>query len=1208
MTPALFQFFLGKAATAGGGGGPVAFVQGKGTRTAVESTTSSSLTFDTTTTTDNYIVVCATTFAFNDAPDLTPSADGVTFTSIQNVLLPSYFRLQAWVGKITSGQASHQVTMALSGGPVGNGGGGNISWSIAEFSGVHDTTPVSFSTNNNGSSTTITTGTLTVADAGSMVVMCLFQDTGSDKTLTPDATNWPATNIYENESASSGPIFGSYYRSADTDVNAEVDTSGSSTWYAIGFVLKPAPEPGAPISGSGTPTAQNATVSASGTTGRVGTAAVQAGPAGGANARNQYALKVSDNGHYLVEYATGTPFFWIGDTAWEMCHRSNTSEVDTYMLNRAQKGFTIVQIVGIAELGGPYVKNAVNSTGYLPFTTHEWIGDTDADYTIGYWNHVDYIIDKAASYGMRVAFLPTWASWITDTSTYSYFYPGTGTFEAGNIAGLAGATSLEKAKTRAYNYGRWLGERYWDKPIIWVMGGDRADTALGDGDSDSVQDMVEILRSMASGIVDGVVAGGGVENEVLITYHADYSRPSSAGLDDETWLDFHTYQPAHFRRADEEIYVRADNDWALGKPTLCIEANYENQTAATGPWSGNQFNDYDQRLAAYWSTFAGSHGFTYGCRAIWQLYLDDTTTNSQGVPNRTPVAGASVNWTDSSEIDATGAGQLKYLKWLLSRTGRPYLTRIPDQSLITSTNTSGDDVTDYHRATRDSSDGTTSGSCTYAMIYLGEGGTVNINLTKFQTGSDVRAWWFNPRTGAATLDTNATDGIYDRTQASQLFTAPASGVNNDYVLVLDSIDSDYNDPSFPVNALTVTITASSATASGSGTVTSSHSGTAAVTSQESTVVASGTTGRSGTSASASDASSTSASVNSGRAGTSNSVSDASSVSSTGGTGREGTSASVSGDSSASGSGSQPKSGTSTSVSQDASVSVSGSTGRTGTSTSVSGDATASGTASQDKTGTSASVSDAASVSASGTTGRTGTSDSVSDASTVSGSGNHPRSGTSSSVSAESSVTASGSTGRVGSSSVAASDATVVSSGTSGRAASSTATSDDSTTSASGTSGRVGSSVSVSEPATVVGSGSVSGTVVGTSDSVSSDAIISASGLTWRSGTSSVVSDAASVAASGSAGRSGSASVSSGDSTASGYGSVEEGEEGYSDSISDASTVQGTGRTGRVGTAAVSSQEAKTSGGVLSVGIIDIPSVRFGITQMIKGPTFSITLV
>ena len=42
------------------------------------------------------------------------------------------------------------------------------------------------------------------------------------------------------------------------------------------------------------------------------------------------ALKVSDNKRFLVT-SEGKPFFYLGDTAWELFHRLNREDVDRYL-------------------------------------------------------------------------------------------------------------------------------------------------------------------------------------------------------------------------------------------------------------------------------------------------------------------------------------------------------------------------------------------------------------------------------------------------------------------------------------------------------------------------------------------------------------------------------------------------------------------------------------------------------------------------------------------------------------------------------------------------------------------------------------------------------------------------------------------------------------------------------------------------------------
>ncbi len=48
-------------------------------------------------------------------------------------------------------------------------------------------------------------------------------------------------------------------------------------------------------------------------------------------------LKVSGNKRFLV-HEDGTPFFYLGDTAWELFHRLNRPEARKYLENRRQKG------------------------------------------------------------------------------------------------------------------------------------------------------------------------------------------------------------------------------------------------------------------------------------------------------------------------------------------------------------------------------------------------------------------------------------------------------------------------------------------------------------------------------------------------------------------------------------------------------------------------------------------------------------------------------------------------------------------------------------------------------------------------------------------------------------------------------------------------------------------------------------------------------
>ena len=52
-------------------------------------------------------------------------------------------------------------------------------------------------------------------------------------------------------------------------------------------------------------------------------------------------LRVSDN-HRFLTTESGAPFFWLGDTAWELFHRANREDAQRYLDDRARKGFIVI--------------------------------------------------------------------------------------------------------------------------------------------------------------------------------------------------------------------------------------------------------------------------------------------------------------------------------------------------------------------------------------------------------------------------------------------------------------------------------------------------------------------------------------------------------------------------------------------------------------------------------------------------------------------------------------------------------------------------------------------------------------------------------------------------------------------------------------------------------------------------------------------------
>jgi hypothetical protein len=69
---------------------------------------------------------------------------------------------------------------------------------------------------------------------------------------------------------------------------------------------------------------------------------------------------VSTNGRYL-QTKEGQPFFWLGDTGWELFHRLKREEIVKLLSARKNQGFNVIQAVALAEFNG--IRVAVTVTG-----------------------------------------------------------------------------------------------------------------------------------------------------------------------------------------------------------------------------------------------------------------------------------------------------------------------------------------------------------------------------------------------------------------------------------------------------------------------------------------------------------------------------------------------------------------------------------------------------------------------------------------------------------------------------------------------------------------------------------------------------------------------------------------------------------------------------------------------------------------------------
>jgi hypothetical protein len=387
-------------------------------------------------------------------------------------------------------------------------------------------------------------------------------------------------------------------------------------------------------------------------------------------------LKISDNKRYLVQ-EDGTPFFWLGDTAWELFHKLDREEAQFYLSNRAKQKFNVIQAVALAELEGLTTDNAygrrplkLNDNGKYDPT----LPDLEGEYS--YWDHVDYIVDTAAALGLYIAFLPTWGD-----KYHLAWGKGPEIFDHSN----------------AVEYGQWLGNRYKDRSnIIWVLGGDRALM---------ISDHYSVIRGMAEGLQ------AGDSGSHLTTFHPMGEQSSSHYVHTEPWLAFNMLQSGHgLKESDNYLRITEDYNRLPVKPTIDAEPCYEDHPRGFNADNG-YFDEADVRKAAYHAVFAGAFGHTYGHHSIWSLTTD-------------PLDYFIMHWKDA--IQRPGAHQMQHVRSLME--SRSFLDRIPDQSLI-AVNYAG---SNYMVATRGES---------YAMIYCPNGLKVKIIMGIIKGDKVKASWY-----------------------------------------------------------------------------------------------------------------------------------------------------------------------------------------------------------------------------------------------------------------------------------------------------------------------------------------------------------------------------------------------------------------------------------------------------------------------------------
>ncbi|MDR1440723.1 MAG: glycoside hydrolase family 140 protein, partial [Clostridiales bacterium] len=343
------------------------------------------------------------------------------------------------------------------------------------------------------------------------------------------------------------------------------------------------------------------------------------------------------------------------------------------------------------------------------------------------WDHVGYIIGEAEKRGIYIALLPTWG-------------------DKFNL-GWGDGPELFRPDS-AYRYGKWIASRYSGRPnLIWVMGGDRP---LEN------RRHFEAICAMARGIreID--------DGRHLMTFHPAGGQHSAAALHEEPWLDFNMIQSGHTRSRHNYEMIGKDYALAPPKPVIDGEPGYEDHPEGFDPKNG-YLDAADARQSMYMALLSGACGHTYGNHSVW------------GFAKSLPVEGfqpAHFCSTWDKAVHSPGAAQMQHGKSLML--SRDFLSGVPRPELV-----AGQLGGALHVPVLKGSD--------YLMAYTSQGLPIRF-AAGFLGGGAAKAWWYDPRTGAA----QRIGDVDDRRNLE--FAPPSGGRGNDWVFVADDASAGYGAP------------------------------------------------------------------------------------------------------------------------------------------------------------------------------------------------------------------------------------------------------------------------------------------------------------------------------------------------------------------------------------------------------------------------------
>jgi len=285
------------------------------------------------------------------------------------------------------------------------------------------------------------------------------------------------------------------------------------------------------------------------------------------------AVSVAPEGRHFA-HADGTPFFWLGDTAWNGVLLAREHDWERYLAHRARQNYSVIQFVAF-----PWRSASGNENGRPAFYGREQV-TVDPDY----FQRMDQRVEAINRHGLLAAVVMFWTH-----SRHVDLNPG---------------MFLPESELTAL--GRYLIARYGAYQTTWILGGD------GDYRDERAARWRRVGRSLFADDSPG--------HDRPVTVHATYW--CADAFQGEDWWDYNGYQSGHLRVRGLERVTQGEPTefWKSDqRPSLNLEPNYEahrNRTRGADP--DDYFDALDVRRQAWHSLLNGPPaGVTYGVHGIW---------------------------------------------------------------------------------------------------------------------------------------------------------------------------------------------------------------------------------------------------------------------------------------------------------------------------------------------------------------------------------------------------------------------------------------------------------------------------------------------------------------------------------------------------------------------------------------------------------------